>query len=237
MSDTVIDRRFRGPPTSANGGYACGAVAAHVGACAEVTLHRPPPLDAPLDVVERGTEVSILHGGDLVATGRPAELEPDVPQAPSFAEAEAAAVRYAGHHGHLFPECFVCGPDRADGDGLRLFPGTVDGGLVAAPWRPNASVCGSDGHVHAACVWAALDCPSYFGIAAAEGVLPLALLGRLTGKVLAAPRTGEACVVLGWPVKLDGRKLHGGSAVVSEARGLLAYARATWIRVERLPEG
>ena len=45
-----------------------------------------------------------------------------------WAEARGAASRFAGHHDHPFPGCFVCGTERAAGDGLRLFPGPVAGG-------------------------------------------------------------------------------------------------------------
>jgi hypothetical protein len=46
----VIDRRFRGPPESGNGGYTCGLVAGRVDGPAEVTLRLPPPLEEPLTV-------------------------------------------------------------------------------------------------------------------------------------------------------------------------------------------
>ena len=45
----VIDRRFRGPNDSGNGGYSAGRFAlAHGGDVVEVTLRLPPPLDTPL---------------------------------------------------------------------------------------------------------------------------------------------------------------------------------------------
>ena len=52
MSATVtIARRFRGPLTSANGGYTCGLLAGFVPApAAEVSLRLPPPLERPLTV-------------------------------------------------------------------------------------------------------------------------------------------------------------------------------------------
>ena len=43
--------------------------------------------------------------------------------------------RYAGADDHPFPGCFVCGPDRAEGDGLRLFPGGLGPGRTACTWR------------------------------------------------------------------------------------------------------
>ena len=43
-----LGERFCGPPATANGGYACGAIAELLGDGVEVTLRRPPPLGRPL---------------------------------------------------------------------------------------------------------------------------------------------------------------------------------------------
>src|SRR5689334_13904100 len=63
----VIDRRFRGPNDSGNGGYSAGLFAlAHGGDVVEVTLRLPPPLETPLELDgER-----ILAGDELVADVR-----------------------------------------------------------------------------------------------------------------------------------------------------------------------
>ena len=49
----TIDRRYRGPLHSGNGGYTAGRLAAFVDGPAEVTLRLPPPLDRPLTVAEQ----------------------------------------------------------------------------------------------------------------------------------------------------------------------------------------
>src|SRR5690348_5738134 len=108
----LIDRRFRGPATSGNGGYTCGLVAALVGNAAEVTLRVPPPLDVPLRV--EGT--SVWAGETLVAEAVPASIEIVAPAPVSFDEATRAA---EPDFDTPFPECFVCGHARADG--LRIF--------------------------------------------------------------------------------------------------------------------
>ena len=46
----VLDPRYNGPPSTANGGYACGAIGELVDGPAEVSLYSPPPLGVPLDV-------------------------------------------------------------------------------------------------------------------------------------------------------------------------------------------
>ena len=68
----VLDPRFNGPPSTANGGYACGAVGELVDGPAEVSLLSPPPLGVPLDVsfYEDG-EVDVSHDGATVARARP----------------------------------------------------------------------------------------------------------------------------------------------------------------------
>src|SRR5688572_28943387 len=124
----VIAGRFNGPDGSGNGGYTCGLVAALVGSrAAEVTLRRPPPLDRPLAVRRSEDAVLVLDAGDVVAEGRASDgVDMDVPAPVSREEAARAASRYTGFDRHHFPTCFVCGPARAEGDGLRIFAGPVE---------------------------------------------------------------------------------------------------------------
>ncbi len=233
MRQTVlIEPRFRGPPNSANGGYTCGLLASAVGHAAECTLRAPPPLSAPLELErdEHG-KVSVHHGAVLIADGKPAAVELDVPEAVDFDSASAASRSYVGFHRHPYPGCFVCGPERNAGDGLRIFPGAVPGRrVVAAPWVPDDSLADGEGKVRSEIVWSALDCPSWFGASAFSGYAGSILLGRLTGAVEARPRAGEHCVCIGWPLAEEGRKVHCASALFGEDGRLLARARATWIK-------
>jgi len=224
VSETlVIPARFNGPPSSANGGYACGLVAGLVGGRAEVTLRRPPPLDVPL-AVEREDDgrVRVLDGEDVVAEGEPvAAFALDVPAPVSVAEAAEASRGYAGFRAHAYETCFVCGPARDDG--LGVYPGPVAGReVVAAPWTPPGA-----GPVDPLLVWAALDCPSGWAVDefSREGVL----LGRLAAEVVAPVEGGEPHVVLGWPVGAEGRKRFAGSAVFAADGALCAYAHSTWL--------
>ncbi len=228
----IIDQRFRGPPESGHGGYVCGVVAGLIGGTAEVTLRRPPPLDRPLEVVRLdGGAVALRDGETVIAEGAPAALEIDFPGPVSFADAEVTSRSYIGFREHAFPTCFGCGPKRAEGDGLRIFAGAVAGrDIVAAPWTADASLTGDDGSVRPEFMWAALDCPGWAGIFR-EPPDQLWLLGRIAAKLIAPVRPGERCVVIGWPLGEDGRKLYSGTALFSHDGELRAVARATWVRL------
>jgi hypothetical protein len=221
--EVVIDPRFNGPPGSANGGYTCGLVATLLGGRAEVTLRSPPPLARPL----RWDGARLWDGETLVAEARQAEpVSLEGPESVSFAEAEAAVPRYAGFESHAFPACFTCGPEREPGDGLRIFASPVRSGLVAAPWVPDLGLAGDDGLVSPELVWAALDCPGAFAVGfSARGET---VLGRMAATIQRAPKPGERCVVVAWPLGEEGRKLYAGTALTRD-REVLAAARQTWI--------
>jgi hypothetical protein len=228
----VISSRFCGPPKSGNGGYVCGRVAAHIRGAASVRLKAPPPLEVEMQIQVSESGARLMHGSNVIAEAKAATLNLTPPPAPSFAQAEEAASTYLGFIRHVFPRCFVCGPQRAIGDGLRIFPGsTASGSMVAAPWVPDPSLGDGSNVVRAEFLWAALDCTSGFA------VLPIPegkaiVLGELSARIDDNVVPGEKCVVIGWPLQIDGRKRISGSAVVSSSGRLSAVGRATWIEVQ-----
>ena len=235
MGETLlIEKRFRGPPESGNGGYTCGAVASAIDApAAEVTLRMPPPLQRELSLQGLDGGVELRDGDSLIAEGRPLDgLDVEPPESVGLAEAAAAREASPLHEHHAWPMCFVCGPDRAPGDGMRVTCGVVEGReLVASPWETSNALPHEGGTLTAEMVWSALDCPG--GIAAmmlAEEPIVTAL-GRLAARIDTLPRIGETYVAVGWPIDRDGRKHHTGSAIFSPEGELLACARATWIEL------
>jgi hypothetical protein len=216
--EVVIDGKFRGPTQSANGGYTCGLLASFMHGPATVTLRLPPPLERPLEVVTDGP-LELLDGEAVVAEAEPTELELDIPDPIAFEEAAAAALP-EGDRESVFPECFVCGWAREDG--MRIYPGPVEGrNLFAATWVPGTDLISSE------FVWAALDCPGAYALHFGERGNPV--LGRLAAQVEHLPHAAERCVVLGWPLGEDGRKLFAGTALFGEDGRTLGAARATWI--------
>ncbi len=221
-STVVIQGRFRGPPMSGNGGYVAGLLGQRVHGPARVRLHWPPPLDRALAI----TDHELRDGDAIVASAAPTTLSLEVPAAPWLDAARDAATRYAGFAEHPFPSCFVCGPERAAGDGLRIFPGATERGLVAAPFDPPADLF-EHGALALPIVWAALDCPGYFSVVGDHPV-PM-LLGELAVEVR-APIHGGTHVVYGWALGSEGRKVRCGTALASAAGQVLAVGAATWIR-------
>ena len=229
----VIDRRFRGPPDSAQGGYTCGLVAARLGEpCAAVTLRAPPPLERPLEIrPTEGGGVALLDGEHAVAEAVPADLRLDVPDPVGLDEARRAAARCPWIERHPFPGCFGCGPERSQDEAVAILTGPVAGGgdVFAGPWTPLAEFAGADGAVTPLFVWSALDCPT-----AAPAVPPDAapsVLARLTGRLLAPVRPRETHTVVAWPIAHDDRKHRGGAAIYAPDGQLCAYAEGLWIEL------
>jgi hypothetical protein len=208
-------------------------VAAHIDGVARVRLHSPPPLDALMQLqAVAGGAVELLHEGALIASGGPADLQLDIPPAPTLAEAEKASEGYPGHEEHVFGSCFVCGPQRAHQDGLRIFPGPVqDWSLLAAPWLPPPDLVDQQGHVYPEIVWSALDCPGCYG-AMGNNMVPV-LLGELVAELRQPVAGNETLVVFAWPLGRDGRKVYGAAAIANQAGDVLAWSHSTWIVLKK----
>jgi hypothetical protein len=229
----VISARHNGPARSANGGYAAGALAGALLASAsagdaavEVTLRRPPPLETPMTVSAHGGKAVLEVPDGLVAEATLVDQAPAVVDPVGPDVAAAAMLRYPGLANHPFPRCFACGPDREEGDGLRIFPGPVgdDRGFVASLWVPTA---GAD--VDVPTTWAALDCVGGWS-EELEG--RPCVLGRMTARVSSPPEPGEPHVVVGRHLSTDGRKSFTASTLYDAEGRAVASARHTWIQVD-----
>jgi hypothetical protein len=211
VTTLTIPGRFNGPPDSGNGGVTCGLLAEATG-LSQVTLRKPPPLDVPMRL-----EGNDLYDGDqLVASAAAAVVDVTPISAVSLEEAVAATASYGGRREHPFPTCFVCGPEKPDG--LRLFPGPVATGVVAAPWVPTDE--------DPVMVWAALDCPS--GWSHDLPGRPM-VLGRMACRIEAQPEPGDGHVVMGWQIGEAGRKCFTASGLFTASGQLLALAQQTWV--------
>ena len=250
MSDLLVPARFCGPPSSGNGGWTSGAMAELVHEhphdhgqpwpAITVTLRRPPPLDREVPATETDGLVTAADDEGSVADARRSEVSLTEVEAVDAGTARAAETAYPGWTSHPFPTCFTCGPDRAEGDGLRIFPGPVDDldGMtrVAAVWTPHASTA-EDWHTYEddqrrasiPCTWAALDCPG--GWSADLATYP-SVLGRMTARIDALPAVGEEHVVVGHFRGREGRKSFTASTLYDADGRVVATAEHVWIRVD-----
>jgi hypothetical protein len=249
VPDLLVPRRFCGPPSSGNGGWTSGALAALVGPAVpddhaepwpavSVSLRRPPPLDTPMPVVTRDGVTEATLDGEVVARAELTDAQPTLVDPVPPDEARAAQASYAGLSSHPFPTCFACGVDREDG--LRIFPGRVgdqDGGArVAATWTPDATVA-EDFHAYGddspraslATTWAALDC---VGGWAGDLEERLMVLARMTARVDALPVVGEEHVVVGLALGQDGRKTFTASTLHDADGRVVARAEHVWVAVD-----
>ena len=230
---TLIEGRFRGPAGIGNGGVVAGTMAGLLGSQpVETTLRRGWPLDVPLGVQRQPGHVSALDpDGQVVAEAREVPFDLTAPPPPTRQQAEAATGWFLDSpFSHSTGLCFVCGSARPAGEGLRVFTGRVEGrpGIAAALWRPDACYADEQGHIRPVFLWGALDCAGSFAftVGAEPGRMLLArMAGRLDGTVCA----DEPCIVMGWQIARDGRKLTAGTAIFGEDGGLRGIAQALWV--------
>jgi len=242
MTSTLrVEPRFCGPPGTGNGGYVAGRVASVLEGAVEVTLRAPTPLDCDLSLTrtEQGASLHSPEGVLLAEATSLTSLEVPLPPPLSFARAQQASARYVGFQHHPYPACFVCGPLRgaALAPGLALFPGAVELAedaeqRVAAPFVPAPELCDEHGLLRAEYVWAALDCPSWFGYASFLERPPPTLLGRLALSIARRPGTRERCVVQGFALGREGRRIFCGAALFGADETCIAYSRATWVELK-----
>jgi hypothetical protein len=221
LAPLTIARRFRGPRTSANGGYAAGLLAQAVAdSTVEVTLRLPPPLERPLALSRDGERTVLWDGKAVVAEARPVDIALEIPAPPTFEEAEEASRVVGGWGAPEFDECFVCGT-RAEGDGLEIHAGLLPGrnGLVATTWVAR--------DVRPEIIWAVIDCPGAYALRGDGRGEPL--LARITARIDRLPNEGEQCVVVGWPLDADGRKRHAATALFGADGTPIAISRQLWI--------
>jgi hypothetical protein len=233
LSKITIGRQFCGPPNSGNGGYVCGVLSKGFEGPVTAVIRAPVPLDVELGL-ERREGAAVLTGaeGAVIGQGGPStQTLPEPPMVPTLDQARAASAGYIGHEQRVHPICFTCGTARDEGDGLRVFPGQLAGaeaGVVACTWTPHAAFGEADGKVGPEVVWAALDCPGFFAWVEKEGRHG-ALLGTMTGEVVAAPQIGEEYIVLAWPIVREGRKEIAGVALFDRNGRLMARGHQVWI--------
>lgn len=248
----IVPARFCGPTNSGNGGWTAGNMATFIEECPEdharvwptiqVSLRTPPPLDRSMPVKIADGAVTVTHGAATVGIAACTEEDPAVVAPVSYSEAVEASETFTGYDSHPFARCFVCGPERPEGDGMRIFPGQVEpeesgGARVAAPWSPHPNLAEdfhvyNDEHARAslASTWAALDCIG--GWAGGIGS-QLMVLGRMVAQIDTLPVIGEPHVVVGESRGSEGRKNYTAATLYDSDGRVVGSAEHLWINVDR----
>ncbi|MFQ5699211.1 MAG: hypothetical protein ACE5IL_13120 [Myxococcota bacterium] len=210
-----------------------GLLAARLGGAVRVTLLAPTPLGTPLEIREESDgSLGLWQGGRLRVRARREPLELSLPPAPDRETTHAQTGTCRAFLTHPFPGCFVCGPDRAPGDGLRIFPGPVPGSRAAAAhWTPAPDLASRGAFAPPEIVWAALDSSSAFPLLetpASQALEPLVLAG-LHAEIREPVVSGQAHLLQMWPLGFEGRRGTAGIALYGPDDQVRAAGIAQWV--------
>jgi len=226
--EIIIPRRFNGPPASGHGGYVAGRMAAFFDAPHTVRISAPIPLETPLSLSRHDERLEARAGDTLILTARPNAVTLTPPAPPALDAARAAAANPTTFGAGGPSTCFVCGRNRAEGEGLHIHCGRLDETHAASVWRPHAAFCDEAGAVRPEYVWAALDCPGGFSLPLSQTTY---LLGEMTAALHRPVPCGEEIIVHAWHAWSDGRKHFAGTALHMPDGTLLAQADTLWIEL------
>lgn len=250
-----VPARFSGPPGSANGGIAVGALACParraLGLAGAAGLTITARLSAPI-VLERehsvelagldavGASVALVHGDATVIAATVRKDDAPVEGDPALALlGELARVQvpdrppfFEETGDHPIPGCFSCGPRHPDG--LHIYPRVAADGVTCAPWRPAAAFDDGDGSISPMIVASALDCSSgiCMPVQLQRDLLDedrFFLLGSLEVRYLRPAPVARDYRVAAQARRRDGRKFFGVSALFDAGGTPYAFAQATWI--------
>ncbi|MCL6734593.1 hotdog fold domain-containing protein [Streptomyces neyagawaensis] len=227
----VVPELYVGYPGVAFGGYVAGTLAERSGAkSVRVDFRGPVPVEVPVRIAETADGgVELGEAERPLAAAHPAELPLDVPAAPSWDEAAAAAERFRATPPPGVVDCFGCGLRTAD-RGLRVYCGPVPGqDVVATAWTPSPVFADPDGLLPTRLVWGALDCPGHWAGRFLGTLRAGAVTASLTGTVLRPVAAGEPHLLYAWLLSESGRKHTMGVALTTPEGELCATSESLWI--------
>lgn len=235
-TELQIPAEVCGHPGIAFGGFVAGLLAGEA-ECARIRFLAPTPVGTTVRLMTEGNGRRVLvdHLGTPLAEASIDELSIEPIAALGWDDAIDARSRF-GTFPHPQPMCFGCGPDRAEGDGLRVFTGPVDGAeTVAGPWTPPLLMCAS-GVLPRPLLWSALDCPGGWARRLLTGRRRPAVTASLSARIASDVRAGCDYIVCGWVIRdSNDRKTVVGSAVHSRDGQLYAVSEAVLVE-PREPE-
>ncbi|MEU5432726.1 hypothetical protein AB0G73_05040 [Streptomyces sp. NPDC020719] len=228
----TVPGHLRGYPGVAFGGFVAGVLAGRAAAkTVRVDFRRPTPVEVPVELAETAGGGAVLTGADgVLAVATPDELDLEVPEPPSWAQASAAAEAYRAAPPEGAVDCFGCGLDRTPDTGLRQHCGTVPGrDLVATAWTAGPALADPEGMLRPELVWGALDCPGNAAGRLRGAMRPGAVTASLTARLLQPVPVSSRLVSYAWILSEEGRKHRMGVALSTADGDLCALASALWL--------
>lgn len=232
-----------GPPGVLQGGFSAGVTMAaarladRFGApvtAVDARLHKPTPLGKVLEARVRPSEATARYevetwDGETRLVSAEVELAGHEPAARAFDLLELATVPLPEPEPqHIFPGCWVCGPEPSHPHGQRIHPRHHRQGAVVQPWVADEVLAGERYTVDPVVVSAVLDCPTVW--ASMHEVEALGLAGPLlAGFHLRFYRDAPVMEPLRTVARFDeadGRKLRARGALVDEDGITYAVASA-----------
>jgi hypothetical protein len=254
VQDGWLVREFRaapgldGPPGVLQGGFSAGLAVAvarladRFGApptSLDARLHAPTPLDRTLQARVRPTDQAAHYDvetrdGERLLVSATVELAGQETAARAYDLLELAKVPLAdAEPQHIFPHCWVCGPEPNHAHGQRIHPRLHGQGQVAQPWIADDVLGDGRGVIDPLVVSAVLDCPTVW--AAMHEVRAMEMAGPLlAGFHLRFYRDAPVMEPLRTVARFDtaeGRKLRARSALVDEDGITYAVAAALQVAV------
>ncbi|TGK18526.1 hypothetical protein [Leptospira stimsonii] len=236
-----INEKYCGPPKSGNGGYIAGIAAKPIQKdAAVIKIKSPGPLNETLYYsLNSSTNGIKLLSKDADVVIAEAQEDPEffmnVPELNSsiLEDIQNPEEEYLGFQRHPFPTCFVCGPQRKQEDGMRIFPAKIPDQvgfthLHGDFWNPWKDLGDADGKIRNEIVWAALDCPGGFAVSYVDPTM--IVLVKLRGRILESLFTEVPYAILSWEIGRNRRQRTPGTAIyrISD-RKCVAYSEALWM--------
>ncbi|MDV6235567.1 hypothetical protein CH379_008010 [Leptospira ellisii] len=234
----TISSKFCGPPLSGNGGFSAGSAAKKLNSLSStVKIKAPIPLNVELGLSFDPDAYSALvdiSSGSVAVEAEPApDFRLDLPQPVSQDAIAEASKNYLGFVEHPFPSCFVCGPERKERDGMRIFSGKIPDQpgfkhLHAANWEPWKELGDDSGLIRKEVIWAALDCPGGFAVSVEDP--QMIVLAKLSGRILVPIRAEESYRILSWEINRNRRVRTAGTAIFKGKEDVcVAYSEGGWM--------
>ena len=227
-----IDKRYNGPPDSANGGYVAGLMTDFVEGDYEIMLKSPPPLETDLRLIIDDEGILELSVQDrIIATGVPVNFKINYPFPVGYENA-VQATNYSPLRTMIENTCFGCG---ARPDGMQLYSDIVKSykqdKIVATKVAIKDEYIDDSGNIKSEFLWTSLDCPGAHACMFFDP-FPFVVLGRMTMHILKPIHSNQQYYVTAWQIaEKERRKYFASTALYSADDELHAYTKQTWIEI------